>query len=685
MRMKRSYKLRTIITLLLATTLAQTSAFAKNDQVERGPAPRWVKASEALPVPAETSGLVFVRNQDIQVHLDEQGQSHYAGYRIKILHPNALQAGNLAIAWNPASGAPVVHSIKVYRGNEVIDVLNNITFEILRREDQLEAAMLDGTLTAVARIADLRVGDELEFAHTVRIKDPTLGNNDAGVLLLPPITPPGRYHLGLSWAEGHQPTFKMTDDLAAVQEKGERSVQFKFDNPVNLTPANDAPPRFYWHRIVEFSDYPQWGAISRRFAPLYKMASGLVASSPVKKEARQIADAHLAPLDRAAAALKLVQQDVRYIYVGLDGGNLTPATADETWQRRYGDCKGKTALLLSLLAELGIDAEAVLANNAGDDDGLNERLPNPQMFDHVLVRARIDGKVYYLDGTLPPVALPSQMPVLPYRWILPLTGAGSEIERLEWRPPSVPDEVTLLEIDARAGFDQPAQITKTTIVRGINGLRQQVQFSSITSSDLLSGMRQQAIGDTWQTIEQAKWRYDQKSQASVLTISGTGKVDWDDDGDGARSMALPGGGFNPPNKRIRATDQNQSLPYFNKSEYSCFVTTVRIPSNTKIDQWASKAGFDTRLFGRHYYRAFDFRDNAVRMVRGSRVEQQEIDPAMVKRDNERIATFDNSMGYVFYDPASKNYDTVSEIKVPATFEIDWTADNVPCLASQLQK
>jgi transglutaminase-like putative cysteine protease len=671
--------------MLLAATLAHGPAFAKNDQVERGPAPRWVKTSDPLPVPAEASGLVFVRNQDIQVHLDEQGQLHYTGYRIKILHANALQAGNLSIAWDPASGAAVVHSIKVHRGSEVIDALNDTIFEILRREDQLEAAMLDGTLTAVARIADLRVGDELEFAHTVRFKDPTVGNKDAGLLYLPPVTPPGRYRMGLSWDEGQQPTIKMTDDLTPVAQKDERAVEIRFDNPVNLTPANDAPPRFYWQRIVEFSDYPQWSEISRRFAPLYDKASNLSASSSIKKEASRIAAAHVAALDRATAALKLVQQDVRYIYVGLDGGNLTPATADETWQRRYGDCKGKTVLLLALLAELGIEAEPVLANNAGNDDGLNERLPNPQMFDHVLVRARIDGKVYYLDGTLPPVAQPSPAPTLPYRWILPLTAEGSDIERLEWRPPNVPDEVTLFEIDARAGFDQPARISRTTIVRGIDGLRQQVQFSSVTPAELLSGMRQQAIGDTWQTIEEAKWKYDQKAQASVLTISGTGKVDWDDDGEGARSIALPGGGFSPPNKRLRAADQDQNLPYFNKSEYSCFVTTVRIPSNTKIDHWASKSGFSTNLFGRNYYRAFSFKDGSVRMVRGSRVEQQEIDAVIAKRDNERIASFDNSMGYIFYDPTSQNYETESDTKVPATFEIDWTGETVPCLASSMKK
>jgi hypothetical protein len=671
--------------MLFAIAFIHGAAHAKNDNVERGPVPDWAKPNELLEVPSDSAGLVYIRGQDVIAHLDEKGQAIYTGYRIKLLHPNALALGNLAISWNPASGAPVVHSIKVYRDGEVIDVLKSTVFEILRREDQLEVAMLDGALTAVARIADLRVGDELEFSYTVRHNDPTLGSVDSGLLFLSGTTPPGRFRLALNWVEGQEPRVKMTDDMKALAQASKQALEFRLDNPKTLTPAKDAPPRYNWTRVVEYTDYPDWSSISKRFAPLYNKAATLSVGSPLKKEASRISNNYRTSLDRAGAALKLVQQDVRYIYIGLDGGNLTPAGAEETWQRRYGDCKGKTALLLALLNELGIEAQPVMANNDDKDDGLDERLPNPGIFNHVLVRANIEGKAYYLDGTMPPVAAPSVDPILPYRWILPLTSAGSDLQRLEWRPPAVPDTVELLEIDARAGFDEPAKITKTTITRGFGGLHEQVQFSAITPAQLLDGMRQQAIGDTWQTIDGVNWRYDEKARASILTIVGNGKVDWDDDGNGAKSMALPGGGFNPPNKRIRAADQNQNQPYFSKSEYSCYVTTVRIPSNTKIDQWASKSGFDTRLFGRNYYRAFDFREGAVRMVRGSRIEQQEIDAATAKRDNDRIADFDNSMGYIFYDPNSKNYDTVSDVKVPATYEIDWTAGNAPCLAANFNR
>jgi len=348
--------------LLVTSLLCSTSVGAQAEKVRRGPLPNWASPSPSLAVPEAPSGPLFMRRQDLEIHLSEQGQAQYLGYRIKILQSTALQLGNISIAWNPAAGAPIVHDINVYRDSKVIDVLQNSSFEILRREEQLETARLDGTLTAILRVLDLRVGDELEVNLTAFTNDPTLGPKQAGILVLTPTPSPGRYRMGLSWDEGHKPNIKTTADLAAAMIKQEGSMNFRFDNPAVLSLPKDAPVRYYWKRALEFSDFEDWPALSMHFAPLYAKAAKLAPNSAVKTEAALIAGSYRLPLDRASAALKLVQQDVRYIYVGLNGGNLTPASADETWQRRYGDCKGKTALLLALLSELGIDAEPVLVN-----------------------------------------------------------------------------------------------------------------------------------------------------------------------------------------------------------------------------------------------------------------------------------------------------------------------------------
>jgi hypothetical protein len=198
---------------------------------------------------------------------------------------------------------------------------------------------------------------------------------------------------------------------------------------------------------------------------------------------------------------------------------------------------------------------------------------------------------------------------------------------------------------------------------------------------LQSVFSEQLIGDTWQAIDNVQWRYDQKAQASILSISGTGMVNWDDDGDGERSLALPGGGFSPPEKRVRAPGQDQNLPFFNEPEFDCRVTTVRLPRNTRSRQWSSKQGYDTHLFGKNYYRSFELRAGAIRMVRGLRVERQEIDAATARQDNERIAAFDNSMAWIFFDPAGQASPVATGTNVPATYEIDWSTDYVPCLSA----
>lgn len=661
--------------------LAGLPATAKEDGrgVAQAAPPKWARVSEPLPVPDDLRGPLFFRRQDSQMHLDKNGQAIFSAALIKLNHPNALQLGNVALSWNPAAGQPTVHAIKVHREGAVRDVLVSTKFEILRREDQLEMAMLDGILTAVLRVPDLRVGDELEISYSLPVQDPTLGPDSTGVLFLAGNPPQGRFSLRLSWEEGQEPGLRITPDFGETLSREPRAVAVLADMPGPLSPPKDAPPRFGWQRVVEFSDFRSWEAASSRIAPLFGKAATLATASPVRREAQLIAAAQTDAKSRAAAALKLVQQQVRYIYVGFNGGNITPASAEETWQRRYGDCKGKTVLLLALLKELGIPAQAVLASNSGVDDGLDQRLPNTGLFDHVLVRAQIDGETYWLDGTLPAVFPASRDPALPYRWVLPLSEVGLPIERITWKPDTRPDELELWEIDARAGFAEPAAIKQTSIKRGAAAIEDYYKFSTITDDQLQTAFKQQLDGSSsWNTVDRVTWRFDIKTQASVLEISGIGPIEWEDGGRGSRSLSLPGGGFSPPGRRQRGSDQDQSAPYYSKPGFDCRVTTVRLPSSTAQKDWSFNSAFNAELFGQTFRRSFEKRDGAIRMLRSNRTMQTEINPQVAALDNAKLAKFDNSMAWIYYDLNSADVAVPTET-VPATFEVDWLVDDSACL------
>lgn len=667
--------------MLCAAVILCTEATAKTpeEEIRFAPAPDWVQVSEPLPVPDNTSGLIFVRRQNVSTHLDENGTTYHTASLFRIIHPNALQLGNIAFNWNPAAGKAVVHAVKVHRNGSVRDVLNSTKFQILQREDQLEAAMLDGMLTATLRVPDLRVGDELELSFSLPVHDPTLGRDSFGALFLNDEPPPGRYNVRLSWSPGQEPKILPSADLAGKIERTEGSASYTIDMPGATKPPKDAPPRYNWNRMIAFSDFASWQDLSSRFAPLYDKAATLTPKSKLRGEAAAIAAATNDPRERAAAALKLVQQEVRYVYVGFNGGNFTPAAIDETWERRYGDCKGKTVLLLALLKELGIEAEPVLVSNSGTDDGLDERLPSPVFFDHVLVRARINGEVLWMDGTLPQVATPSREPLVPYRWVLPISMAGAAIERVEWKPAVHPNELVLNEIDARSGFDGPVPMKLTMISRGLEALKNYYQAAALTNQQLLDSFKNAfEDGETWVTVDSVNWRFDTESQASVLELTGTGKVDWSKDGKTSRSLEMPGGGFSAPSRRQRVGG-DQTIPFYQAPEFSCHATTVRLPLKTSEKDWSFNAAFSQLYFGESYNRNFERRDGAIRLIRSKRTLTTEITPQSAARDNERIEEFDNSKGQIFWDLDSGDVKKQTFV-VPATYEIDWLRDDSACLA-----
>jgi hypothetical protein len=61
------------------SVLVAGPAFADNDRSSAVRVPPWVVQAELLPVPDDASGLMFVRRQDVLVHVDGEGQDQYFG------------------------------------------------------------------------------------------------------------------------------------------------------------------------------------------------------------------------------------------------------------------------------------------------------------------------------------------------------------------------------------------------------------------------------------------------------------------------------------------------------------------------------------------------------------------------------------------------------------------------------
>ena len=80
------------------------------------------------------------------------------------------------------------------------------------------------------------------------------------------------------------------------------------------------------------------------------------ASADLKQTVSSLTAARPTTLAKMQAIAGFVQQSVRYVAIELGIGGWQPHSASEVFTHRYGDCKDKTTLTISMLREIGVDA-----------------------------------------------------------------------------------------------------------------------------------------------------------------------------------------------------------------------------------------------------------------------------------------------------------------------------------------
>ena len=521
--------------LVTVCLVASAPAWAGEKPV-RGPAPAWVVdvAEPArpgkAPEPTSADAPITVLLSDTQLRFERGAVTSYVRTLFRIGNAQGLAAGNISIPWHPDLGDLGIHRLVIRRGDRVIDVLGNEgAVTVVRREPNLESAMLDGVLTANIQPEGLEVGDLVELATSVSVRDPVLADNAESMMSVGGPLPIGRAHVRVSWPAALPIRFAAKGPLAAakpITKGGDRVLEMTLDDLQPVQPPKLAPTRYQFGRLVEFSDYADWATVGALMAPLYAKAAILPETGSLADEVAKIKAASTDPKARAAAALALVQDRVRYVALSMGSGALVPADVATTWTRRYGDCKAKTVMLLAVLRALGIAAEPV-AVNMGAGDAVAERLPAVGAFNHVLVRATIDGQTYWLDGTGTGDTTLERLQVPHHSWGLPLIAKGAALTQMVPPPLARPASEIDVAIDATAGLMVPAPVELTRTLRGDGAIGLNAILSGMTGEQ-----RDRALRDMWKSdydyidVDRTEARFDRATGEMRLTARGKARMEW---------------------------------------------------------------------------------------------------------------------------------------------------------------
>ncbi len=675
------------VTVVIACIVGLLNVSAKvaaaTDNIEYKSPASWV-----LPPPTATASTLStdaaVRFDylDNQVRITPDGtDEEYTAFRLKIMKPEGLAAGNLSLGWQPDTGGMTVHYVRLIHNGHVTDVLASTKFIILQREAHLEQSVLTGLRTATLQVPGLQVGDELELAVTIDKRDPGLNGRVAGLMQFPVAGTPGTFRFRLIWPSGRQLEWRATKDMLRIEPTtadGRTTLEVTLRDPSGVIPTEGAPVRYNVHRLIEYSDFRSWPDVSSQLAPMFERAATLAAKSDIKAEAAAIAARTRDPIERAQAALQLVEDRIRYVFIALNGGSYIPATAEETWGRRFGDCKAKTVLLVALLRELGIEAEPALVNSQGGD-GLDERLPGPRVFDHMITRAVVSGRVVWLDATRVGDRYLDNLP-LPYRWALPLTASGATLEKIQPHEDGFPSLIGIVDIDATAGFNQDAHVHLRNIVRGDEAFVVRSKLAAMTPDDadraLKSYWHSQA---DWVTPSKVLWRYDERRRAIELDLTGDGNPGWKGDDQSGHSWTIVGAGFYPPAPLRRPADQDQSAPWsVSYPRFRCWATTIHLPKAGKNFGWSLYAEpMNQRLGGILYWRNSGFSGNIVRTVMSTHSYELEATPEEAAVVNRSIPNFNNNMSSIAEESPANVIQGVSPT-LPFDDKVDWLNAPSPC-------
>ncbi len=462
----------------------------------QAPPPAWVDlhgvntGGPGAPGPLAARGgwhALLVDEQHFVDRNEDSGQ--YLMMRALITDASGLgSAGRTELSFDPSYQKLLLHAFAVWRDGRRLDRLADARIELLRREAGLENEAIDGRKTLLVVLNDLRVGDVVEISYSILGQNPVHGPSHDGSLTTAFDMPVDRLFASVTSRSARRLHLRSvhTDGMPAVQDEG--GVQrwhLERANVAAIQPEDDTPSDYDVYPRVDYSDDADWHEVAEWGTRLFKVDPALGPDLEHRIDAWRASGLQGQAL--VSAALSLVQDDVRYFSASLGENSHRPKVPARTWADRAGDCKDKTALLVAILQRLGFDAQPALVSSTARNS-LHDMLPSHDAFDHAIVRLQLDGRTWWLDGTMTsqPTRLDTRA-LPPLDWALVVAPETQALEAVH--APQVDGAlVTYDHVWDTSDLSRPARLQLTVTTRGEAAEGYRATIAAGRLSELVDGI-----------------------------------------------------------------------------------------------------------------------------------------------------------------------------------------------------
>ncbi len=344
---------------------------------------------EAASAVAAPDGAIVTEFCDDETYtFDEAGRLVHSGHFIYkvVTQKGAEEWDSLSVGWEPWHEArPIIHA-RVITPDFAVHTLDpkTITEEPARGGDYKtysDGKRLHAPLPAIAP----GVVVEEEFIETEteppvvpgRVGRTVFGQEDAPVahsiaVFDYPASLPLRTNPVL--LPGVQP----------VRTESSGRVTLRFDigplDPIDSREP-DLPPDVVRVPMIDFSTGASWQQLAASYGTI---VDNLAGSAEVKAVVDPLVARKKTVAEKETAIIDYLDREVRYTGIEFAEAAIVPHDPAETLAKKYGDCKDKATLLVTMLRAAGIPAYVALLN-AGSRLDVPADLPGMGLFDHAIV------------------------------------------------------------------------------------------------------------------------------------------------------------------------------------------------------------------------------------------------------------------------------------------------------------
>lgn len=191
------------------------------------------------------------------------------------------------------------------------------------------------------------------------------------------------------------------------QEKGLTVYTFKMQNlvPMKSEPRSIGVAYQYPHLILVVKSFNYDGKSEKGFGDVgdlynwYKYLYNKCVNKPdeLKAKVAELTKGKSSDIDKVKSIFYWVQDNIRYIAFEDGLAGFIPATAQDVYKSKYGDCKGMANLMTEMLKLAGLEAYMTWIGTRHLP--YDYTLPSLAVDNHCISTVILNGKEYFLDGT----------------------------------------------------------------------------------------------------------------------------------------------------------------------------------------------------------------------------------------------------------------------------------------------